>query len=391
MSEFAKSSDACRGCDSKNLATIMDFGPQPLAGYYPLQPESKKKALRYPLELVQCRDCGLLQVTTLPPIDEVFHDEYRYASSTIPDLRRHFDEYAEWLQAAGASGRSVLEFGCNDGVLLEALKRRGIDAQGVDASDNVASIARSRGHRVVTGFLDRELVVRNDWNRKFDFVTCSNVFAHVHDLTGTIGAVVETLKDGGHFSVEVHDAELMVNEGQFDTIYHEHLTYFSLDTLASTLARSGFEIVRRERTAMHGGGLRVLAKLAKRRTGDRVWPLSKIVPAVGRLAQALAESRAAVRSLFDEHGPLVGYGAAGRAQMFINLTGTQDCFARVFDDSHLRQDRYIAGTDIPIVPYQNQSGACLVILAWNYAETIRERVGDHYSAVVTVLPTLRCH
>jgi SAM-dependent methyltransferase len=389
MSSLVRHANSCRGCDSYRLATIADLGNQPLAGYYALRAESQEKASRYPLELMQCCDCGLLQITALPPISEVFHDQYRYSSSSIPDLRQHFHEYSQWLELMGAKGCSILEFGCNDGVLLDALNLRGISAQGVDASDNVASVARSKGHDVVTGFFDSEMILRNRWSRKFSLVTCSNVLAHIHDLRGAINSVAEVLLDGGRFAVEVHDADLMIDQGQFDTIYHEHLTYFTLATLTSVLVSSGFEIIRAERTTMHGGGLRVLSTLRHRNVPDGTGMRPKIVPAAGRLTESLAQSRAVVRSLFREYGALEGYGAAGRAQMFINLTGTHDCFKRVFDDSPLRQNRFIAGTDIPIEPYRNQSGDCLIILAWNYAASILRRIGVNYSAVFTVLPTLQ--
>lgn len=127
-----KRSIICRGCGSNDLRTIYDFGPQPLAGSYPLEQEAVRHAKRYPLDLTECVDCGLWQVTNLPPIEEVFHADYHYSSSTVPDLVRHFESYADFLTQRLPEKAKILEFGCNDGILLEQLRDRGYICVGVD-------------------------------------------------------------------------------------------------------------------------------------------------------------------------------------------------------------------------------------------------------------------
>ncbi|MGB7741054.1 MAG: class I SAM-dependent methyltransferase [Steroidobacteraceae bacterium] len=381
---------ACRGCGSVNLVTLHDFGPQPLAGEFPVSPHSLKPVRKYPLDLTQCRQCGLLQVVNLPPIEEVFHDEYRYASSTVPGLVKHFEAYADWLTSRFAGTTRVFEFGCNDGILLERLQRRGFTCAGIDASDNVASLARGKGLAVATGFLDAGFVLESGNRGKFDLVTCSNVFAHIHDVRATLDVVRLLLVDGGVIAIEVHDGELIFREGQFDTIYHEHLTYFTEGTLRSLLERAGFDFVLCDRTRMHGGGLRMLA----RKLPDAAAPwLVTVAPdplvAAGSLPQSIERCRRQLEALAEAYGPLSGYGAAGRSQMFINFTGTGSLFERVFDDSPLRQGRYIAGTDTPIVPYRGESGGCAIILAWNYAADIASRIRGNFGRVVTLLPERR--
>jgi 2-polyprenyl-3-methyl-5-hydroxy-6-metoxy-1,4-benzoquinol methylase len=152
------------------------------------------RANRYHLDLTECVDCGLLQVTNLPPIEEVFHAEYRYSSSTIPDLVSHFTNYADFLVQRLPKGAKILEFGCNDGVLLTQLRERGFVCVGVDASDNVASLARAKGLEVHTGFLTPEFVRAMGLNCDFDLITCSNVFAHIHDIESTMIAIKLLLK-----------------------------------------------------------------------------------------------------------------------------------------------------------------------------------------------------
>jgi D-mycarose 3-C-methyltransferase len=371
-----------------HLETIYNFGLQPLAGSYPKVPNSVSAEKKFPLDLTQCRECGLLQVINLPPIELVFHDSYRYSSSTIPALVRHFEQYADWLTHYLQPGARVLEFGCNDGVLLLPLQNMGFVCKGIDASENVAALARAKGLDISTGFLSEELLQEICLAGKFDLVTCSNVFAHIHDLCAVLRAVRFALRMNGLFAIEVHDGELVSQGGQFDTVYHEHLTYYTETTLREMLERAGFSVIACDKTAMHGGGLRLIARLTNQ-VADHARSKGHVEIPTDFIAPVIARCRADLERLFAEHGPLAGYGAAGRSQMFINMTRSEAWFNRVYDDSPLRQGRYIAGTDIPIKPYANESGNCLVILAWNYAEDILKKVEGNYHQIVTLLPEMR--
>lgn len=377
----------CRACGSSELELIYDFGLQPLAGNFPLQPDRAAPAKRYPLDLSQCRDCGLLQVTYLPPIQEIFHDDYRYSSSTVPDLVRHFEQYADYLASRLPARARVLEFGCNDGVLLGLLRDRGFDCVGVDASDNVAQLARDKGLDVRTGFLSTDLVDDERLAGQFDAVTCSNVFAHIDDIRGAAAAVRMLLKPGGFFFVEVHDGDVLAQEAQFDTIYHEHLTYFTAATIAGFARREQFRPEGVVRTPMHGGGLR----FASRYEPDlqlEAEPAPDMIDGEG-FAQTIERCRDQLDKLENEFGMLHGYGAAGRSQMFVNMTDAAERFAVIYDDSPFRQGRFIVGTDIVIRPFEGEGGGVCVILAWNYAATISARLNGRFKKVVTLLPHYR--
>jgi SAM-dependent methyltransferase len=383
-----RKADRCRGCGSARLILVHDFGEQPLAGRYPTQPESRLRCARYPLDLSKCADCSLLQVLHLPPIEEIFHDDYRYSSSTVPGLVRHFKEYADWLKNLLPVGADIFEFGCNDGVLLIELTKLGFRCAGIDASNNVAAIARQKGLDVSTGFLTPDFVEQAGLAQRFDLVTCSNVFAHIHQIGSTLDAVRCLLRPRGMFAVEVHNGELLHSTNQFDTVYHEHLTYFTEPTLRALLERNGFQFVACLRTSMHGGGLRCIVRKADefrfvgRTSGETDREAGDFIgPVIARCEEQLA-------ALVARHGPLDGYGAAGRSQMFINFTESKRLFRRVFDDSGFRQGRYIVGTDIPIEPYDARPGECVVILAWNYADDIAAKVHGSFRRVVTLLPEL---
>jgi hypothetical protein len=307
---------------------------------------------------------------------------------------RHFTAYSDFLSARMAPGASILEFGCNDGVLLSLLQDRGFHCVGIDASDNVASLARAKGLDVHTGFITPELVTAKGLNGCFDQVTCSNVFAHIDDIELATRAVKMLLKPGGVFNIEVHDGKVLADEAQFDTVYHEHLTYFTEGTLRSFLQRQGFEFQECTRLQMHGGGIRLTAR---NQGGGYGYSITTATPSedtdvvkldAQRFSETISRCRADIKRLYDKYGPIDGYGAAGRAQMFINMTSTAQYFRRVYDDSPFRQGRYIIGTNIPIVPFLPEQGACCAILAWNYAPAISRRIGHYFSKVVTLLPKL---
>ena len=382
---------ACRGCNSVDIHLIYDFGKQPLAGEFPLTTEEALRANRYPLDLTQCRACGLLQVSNVPPISAIFHDDYRYSSSTIPGLVRHFEEYANWIEERIPSGAHVLEFGCNDGVLLGQLAERGHVCKGVDASANIVAMARRRGLDVDVAFFDYDYVSRNSLQGSMDLITCSNVYAHIDKLADVTTAAFEALKEDGLFVIEVHDGDLISTQGHFDTVYHEHLTYFTVDSITRHLESYGFRVEEIISIPMHGGGIRVLSRRVAPGAArvDRTYP--DVLMLDGDVIRvALETALRNVRELKQMHQRLRGYGAAGRAQMFLNFTKTSDLFECVYDDSPLRQGRYIVGSDVPIFRFENkkQEGAC-VILAWNYAETIVEKIAPFFEAVYTVLPQVR--
>lgn len=378
----------CRGCDSDLMHVIHDFGEQPLAGEFPTIPEKERPAKRYPLDLTSCRSCGLLQVTTVPPITEIFHNNYRYSSSTIPALVDHFVEYANWIEDRIPKGARVLEFGCNDGVLLQELVRRGYSCQGVDASANIVELARRKGLKVDNDFFGMVYVEKHRYNQCFDLITCSNVYAHIDDISAVISAAHLALAENGKISIEVHDGSLLLTENQFDTIYHEHLTYFTVETLTYHLERHGFIVIETKQTEMHGGGLRVLAQRTSLQPANIIE--RRVVPNVHSkniLAESIIRTTDEIHRLKRQYGSLWAFGAAGRAQMFLNFTSTSGLFECVYDDSPLRQNRYIVGTDLSIVPFNRErhSGAC-VILAWNYAHSIVPRIAPYFDEIVTVLP-----
>ena len=192
---------------------------------------------------------------------DILFQDYSFSSSTIPALVQHFSDYAAWLVERFDPGR-VVEFGCNDGVLLAPLQERGVDAWGVDISENITELAREKGLNVLTGFFDVPAAeeIRERAGRA-DVVTGSNAFAHNEHPEWILDAAKAVLAPGGHLCLEVMYAGDLLELMQWDTLYHEHLTFYSLGTLRTLLERHGFHLVHAERIPMHGGSLRAAAAL----------------------------------------------------------------------------------------------------------------------------------
>lgn len=389
----------CRTCDFDSFTDLIDFGSQPLAGFFANSAEESINCSTYPLSLEKCDNCGLLQILDLPPIEEIFHSNYSYSSSQVKPLVEHFEQFSHWIRSRFPKNSSILEFGSNDGVFLDQLRNCGFEnIIGVDASRNMCAQARAKGLDVVHGFFQKQLVEEHQMEGTLDLVTCSNVFAHIDDIRSSIKGAWLALKDDGHFCVEVHNAQKLIDEGQFDTIYHEHLTYFSIETLSLTMSLNGFEVVEAITTPMHGGSIRLLSKKVslKMEASDVILPesfggeQSPLISGGETLVQKLEECKKSCQDIYREHGAFDGYGAAGRAQMFVSMTECSSYLNAVFDDAPIRQGKYLVGTRLKIEAFDTQKTAsCCVILAWNYAEPILAKIYDHYDNIFVLLPKKR--
>ncbi|NTV51505.1 MAG: class I SAM-dependent methyltransferase [Candidatus Firestonebacteria bacterium] len=392
----------CRGCASPDLAEFLNLGDMPLAGGFLSSPEAFAAEQRYPLPVHVCRKCGLVQILELVSPDVLFKD-YAFSSSTINPLIRHFEQYAQWIKDKLHPGL-VVEFGCNDGILLEPLNRLGIKTCGIDISENITTMARAKGLDVVTGYFDAPTAgaIRTRLGQA-DLVTGSNAFPHNDNPEVILQAARNVLKPTGHLALEVMYLGDLLDQLQWDTFYHEHLTFYCLTTLNTLLQRYGFHAVDAVRLPMHGGALRVLAAMDPDETPS---------PAVADLLQN--ESRAKLadpetwfafgrnmgrtievvnRTLRDlsKTQRIWGYGAAGKATLWVNAC-RMDFLEAMVDASPLRAGKWMPGTHTPIVfPEKLKADPpdYIFITAWNYAEQIKKNEDWFKGIWITPLPALR--
>ena len=381
--------DTCRGCLSTRLTSFLDYGAVPLAGDF-LLPEQVGVEKVYPMDLRVCQDCWLTQISNVVNADELFTD-YRYLSSVTKTLMGHFVDYAETIQSRLLTSPDdlVVEFGCNDGVLLSPLVERGVRAIGIDAAANVVEIARAKGLVVENGYFGAESAGRLlSTHGEAKVITASNVFAHIDDMDDVMRGVDTLLALGGVLSVEVHYVADLLQQAQFETVYHEHLCYYSLLALQSLYERFGFVLVDAERLPMHGGAIRVFAqrsdengepsdRLLRLLAEERARGLATLAPYqdFGRQAQ---RQRDAIRAFVAERKAMgrsiSGYGAAGRATTLLNYCGIDaQSLDYIVDESPSRIGRYVPGVGLPIVPrshfHKNPTDDCL-LTAWNYRDEI---------------------
>jgi novobiocin biosynthesis protein NovU/D-mycarose 3-C-methyltransferase len=380
-------SDKCRACLSTDLELLFDLGPLPLAGGF-LEPtqEAYRNEKKYPLPIHICKKCGLVQTTYVIPPDTLF-ENYLFSSSTVQFLVNHFRSYSRWLQDA-YHPQSVIEFGCNDGVLLQPLQEMGVKTCGVDISQNITKIARDRGLNAITGYFDRDMAIniRKTFGTA-DIITGSNAFPHNDNPGDILEAAQELLSDNGHLVLEMMYAGSLLEKLQWDSMYHEHLSYFCLTTLSTLLERYGFHAVHAEIVPMHAGSLRVVATLNTSEYHDSTIPEmlkheyanGLTEPATWRkFTEKMYRQIATTKKVFgdfqdsDYYRPIPAYGASGRASMWLNACGLY--FPMIADESPLRVGKVMPGTHTEIITpqqLQKEDPDYIFVTAWNYFDQIR--------------------
>jgi methylation protein EvaC len=390
----------CSFCDSKRLGLVMDFGEVGLAGAF-LKPEQFAAERTFPMRLHFCRDCFAVQVTDKIPPDVMFQN-YFYFSSSIGTLRDHFREYAaevtsRFLDPAKAT---VLEFGCNDGVLLRPLADQGIETViGVDPASNVVATIDDARIEVVNNYFTEEVarkIVADHGH--VDLIMANNVYAHIPDIQGTTRAVAAALHRDGVFAFEVHYLGKVIDEMQYDMIYHEHLYYYSLLSVMNHLARYDMMVFDIKPIPIHAGSIRfyackkgskhsgsvspaVMALEAKERARgfDRYETFLQFSDTVARHRARLIELLADLRS---QGHSIAGYGASGRANTIIQYCGiNHHHLDYVIDDAPAKAGYFTPKSHFEIFPGSILEGGhppdYLLIFAWSFFDEIRKRNGNY--------------
>ena len=379
----------CLSCSSARGREVLDLGLQPLANNLLLPADLAKPEPRFPLRLAICESCALLQITDLVPPVEMF-SEYLYFSSFSDALLRHAREAAERYArefSLGAQSR-VVEIASNDGYLLQNFVRLGVPCLGIEPAANIAKVARERGIETIVEFFGKPLASRlAGEDRQADLILGNNVFAHAPDTNGFVAGLAVLLRRGGRIVLEFPSGAELLAHGEFDTIYHEHVFYFTLTALQPLFARHGLEIFRVEHLAIHGGSLRIFAGhagdhpredsvggfLEKERASGLGTPehgrafAEKVERVRRNLRALLADLRAQGKSI-------AAYGASAKGSTLLNFiqppAGTLDFIA---DRSTYKHGRLSPGLHLPILPAEallDRQPDFTLLLTWNFAAEI---------------------
>ena len=375
---------------------ILDLGLQPLANNLLLPADLGKEEPRFPLRVAVCESCWMLQITDIVPPTELFSD-YLYFSSFSAALVRHARLAAERYAAEFALGAesSVVEIASNDGYLLENFLRLGVPCLGIEPAANIARVAREKGVETVVEFFGEKLASRlRDERGGADLILGNNVFAHAPETNDFTAGLARLLRPRGRIVLEFPYAVDLIANTEFDTIYHEHVFYFTLTSVQPLFARHGLEIFRVEHLDIHGGSLRLFAG----HTGDH-----PVEPSVGEFRakeQALGvatlgyyltfaeevervrcELLAQIAALRREGRSIAAYGASAKGSTLLNFAQPPPgSIGFIVDRSTYKQGRLSPGLHLPILPPEiliERQPDCTLLLTWNFAAEILEQQKEY--------------
>jgi SAM-dependent methyltransferase len=389
----------CRACGS-DLCPVLSLGRTPLANALLDEADLTTEEPTFPLDLAFCPSCSLAQITETVPPDSMFR-EYVYFSSFSETMVLHAAELAAQIRTERSLGPGslVVEAASNDGYLLRNYRDAGIPVLGVEPARNIATTARTAGIPTLDEFFDAELAQRlADDNMRADVFHAHNVLAHVPDLNGFLTGVATVLKPDGVAVVEVPYVRDLIDECEFDTIYHEHLSYFSLTALERCFSVNGLTIWHVERHPIHGGSLRLFASRSDRGTEiDQTVPttLAEEVEAGLTTIRPYAEFARRVERLRDELVRLLGelcanghtiaaYGASAKGSTLLNFCGIgRETIDFVVDRSSAKEGRFTPGTHLRIWPPSKLLQArpdYTLLLTWNFADEILRQQAEYRAA-----------
>ncbi len=383
--------ETCRGCGSRSLERVLSLGPTALANAFLRSADQFDEEPVYPLDVHVCADCCLMQL--LDVVDPaVLFREYIYVSGTSETVRAHNAALARCLvdRRGLQEGDLVVEIASNDGSLLKCFRECGTRTLGVEPAKNIAELARSDGIVTISRFFDSALAreIRAE-HGPVSLVVANNVLAHVDEPRDFLQGCRVLLEGGdGLVVVEVPHVRDLLDGVEYDTIYHEHLSYFSATTICRLMSEAGLTVQGVEHIPIHGGSLRVCASPSSPGEGtpDGVLEVLEAEKRAGltrlgtyeRLERQVEESRQATVQLLDSlrasDAAVAGYGAPAKGNTLLNYCGiTTDQLPYTVDRNPLKVGLFTPGAHIPVLPYSVLSERrpdCLFLLAWNFAEEI---------------------
>jgi SAM-dependent methyltransferase len=382
----------CRSCGCPEGALVLDLGIQPLANNLLLPEDLEKPEPKFPLRMAVCNSCWLLQIIDLIPPTKLF-SEYLYFSSFSDLMLRHAKQAtARYISEFKLNDESLaIEIASNDGYLLQNFKAANVPCLGIEPARNIAKVAAEKGIETMVEFFGNDLAGKlKKEGRQADLILGNNVFAHAPDTNDFVAGLKTLLKPKGRIVLEFPYAGDFIEKTEFDTIYHEHVFYFSLTALSPLFQRHDLDIFHVERVTIHGGSLRLFAcstgtypvqdsvrSLQDEERSKGFTTLSYYEKFATRVMALKGSLRGLLADLKKQGKSLAAYGASAKGSTLLNFFGLgQETLDFVTDRSRYKQGRLTPGTHIPI-----KAPECLLasfpdytlLLTWNFADEILEQ------------------
>jgi len=374
--------DQCLACGSTNLDLSLNLGSQPLANNFASLPDQNEY---YPLAVNRCTNCFHLQLTHVVDPDIIYRN-YAYVSGTSQTYLNYMWWFAKWCREYTDQWRgTVLDIGCNDGSQLDYFKQLGYMTYGVDPAENLYKISTDKGHQVVCGFWDEQSIGNLD-NRQFDIVVAQNSFAHNPDPLSYLKLLSPLLKNKGLFFIQTSQAD-MVRNGEFDTIYHEHVNFYNINSMNELCKRAGMFLIDVIKTPIHGTSYLFVVSNSNRRP-EHIKNLLALEQDLldaqtytnwSNRAQTLSKKFLDVCEIYRNNNfKLIGYGAAAKGNTLLNYAGVSLDY--IIDDNPLKQNTFSPGRDISVVNsdildnFTTKEKILFIPLAWNVYNEIKNKI-----------------
>jgi 2-polyprenyl-3-methyl-5-hydroxy-6-metoxy-1,4-benzoquinol methylase len=375
----------CLACGTSDLRSILDLGKQPLANNY----HNGETQDEYPLNLNLCQNCYHLQLSHTVNPDLMFKN-YLYVSGTAKTLRDYFDYFASKTLEYLPNATKILDIACNDGTQLDSYLKLGLQTYGIDPAENLYEDSKLRGHDIICDYFNSDTSYKFE-GKTFDIITAQNVFAHTSYTVDFLNTCKEVMDDNSLLFIQTSQAN-MVRNNEFDTIYHEHLSFFSSNSMKSLVERCGMTLYDIFKTDIHGTSYVFVISKGKKEPKDGVYKNLLEEKELGmtdvltypeyalKCYQSTFNLKKKLEEMKNDGYILVGYGAAAKGNTLLNFGKISLDF--IIDDNPLKQNLLTPGMNIPIFgpekinQISENDKVVFVPLAWNFYSEIRNRITE---------------
>ena len=391
---------SCRLCGNNKLTQFLDLGYTPPADTFLSKAQLDEPETHYPLKVLRCDSCMFVQLSYVVPQDVLYRNDYPYESSITRTGRKHFDDFAKVIvETYGLADTDlVIDVGSNVGVLLKGFQDRGCRVLGIEPADNIAQIANKNNIQTEPVFFSTDVAKQILSNYgKTKVITASNVFAHIDDLNAVLECLDILLDDDGIFVIEAPYLANLISNLEYDTIYHEHLSYLSIKPLVLFFKNNGFEIFDIQQVDIHGGSIRIfVSRQSSRRISEKVSNMIKIendndiystnnlMSFSNNVKQNRSDLMSLLYSLKSDGKRIAAVSAPAKGMTLLNYCGIgKNILEFVTEKSNLKINKYTPGGHIKVLPDSalvTEEIDYALLLAWNFKDEIMGNLSEYRDA-----------